>query len=110
MRTEALRSFPGDIGLSMLNWFVAGKKLLDVSRSCPSPVHFGDSPASDVPRRPSMKLATALWLAMWLTPAAGQNAAIDPTSQVMTFSYPMQSGFVTHLLPTTLLPQAMGAV
>jgi hypothetical protein len=57
-----------------------------------------------------MKLATALWLAMWLTPAAGQNSAIDPTSQVMTFSYPMQSGFATDLLPTTLLPQAKGAV
>ena len=56
-----------------------------------------------------MKLITALWLAMWLTPAAGQNSTVNGTGQIMTFSFPMDTGGDMHLSPTTLLPQAKGA-
>ena len=57
-----------------------------------------------------MKLITAVWLAMWLTPVAGQNSAIPKVNQVMTFSYPMDSFGIMYLLPTTPLPQTKGAV
>src|SRR5262245_25455872 len=56
-----------------------------------------------------MKLVTALWLAMWLTPAAAQST-IDRTNQIMTFSYPMDSGWTMQLWSSALLPQAKGGI
>jgi hypothetical protein len=57
-----------------------------------------------------MKLITALWLAMWLTPAAGQNSATNTVSRIMTFSYPMEISGTMHLSPTALLPRVKGTV
>ena len=53
-----------------------------------------------------MKLLTALWLAMWLTPLAGQNSDTykAPQQQIMTFSYPMESSGIMYLSSTTRLP------
>jgi hypothetical protein len=55
-----------------------------------------------------MKLITALWLAMWLSPAAGQDSAKSTVNQIMTFSYQMDSSGVMDLLPTTPLLQTEG--
>jgi hypothetical protein len=52
-----------------------------------------------------MKLITALWLVMWLTPAVGQDSATSQVNQVMTFSYPMESSGIMYLSPTTPLLQ-----
>jgi len=52
----------------------------------------------------------AVWLAMLLTPFAGQNSAIPNVNQVMTFSYPMESGTFMNLSRTTLPPETKGAV
>jgi hypothetical protein len=57
-----------------------------------------------------MKLITMLWLAMWLTPAAGQDSTTDRVTQIMTFSYPMDSSGVMYLAPTPLLPRTDGTV
>ena len=57
-----------------------------------------------------MKLLTALWLAMWLTPVAGQDSAIDRPHQVMTFSYPMDSSWTMPLWTSRLRPEAKGAI
>jgi hypothetical protein len=51
-----------------------------------------------------MKLISALWLAMWLTPVAGQDSATHKVNQVMTFSYPMDSSGIMYLSSTTLFP------
>src|SRR5215472_7704173 len=56
-------------------------------------------------RRPQMKLITALWLAMWLTTALGQDSATSQVNQIMTFSYPMESTGIMYLSPTTPLMQ-----
>ena len=55
-----------------------------------------------------MKLLTALWLAMWLNPVAGQDSL--KVNQVMTFSYPMDSSAIMYLSPRTVLPQTKGTV
>jgi len=52
----------------------------------------------------------AVWLAMLLTPAAGQNSAIPNVNQVMTFSYPMETGAIMYLSQTKLPPETKGAV
>jgi hypothetical protein len=57
-----------------------------------------------------MKLITAVWLAMWLTPVAGQHSAISKVNQIMTFSYAMDSSGIMYLSPTTPLPQTKGTV
>ena len=58
-----------------------------------------------------MKLVTALCLAMWLTPAAGKDPVIYKVNQIMTFSYPMDSGGIIYLSPTTAFLQTReGAV
>src|SRR5262245_46964651 len=58
-----------------------------------------------------MKLITAVWLVMWLAPAAvGQYPAIPKVNQVMTFSYPIESGAIMYLPPTTALPETKGTV
>ena len=55
-----------------------------------------------------MKLITALWLAMWLNPVAGQDS--PKVRQVMTFYYPVESSGIIHLLPATPHPQTQGTV
>jgi hypothetical protein len=57
-----------------------------------------------------MKLITVLWLSMLLTPVAGQYPATPKVSQIMTFSYPMESGGIMYLSPTTPLPETKGTV
>ncbi len=57
-----------------------------------------------------MKLITVLWIAMWLTPAAGQDPATSKVNQIMTFSYPMESSGIIHLSPTNRLPETKGTV
>ena len=52
----------------------------------------------------------AVWLAMLLSPATGQNSAIPNMNQVMTFSYPMETGAIMYLSRTTLPPETKGAV
>jgi hypothetical protein len=57
-----------------------------------------------------MKLITALWLAMWLTPDASLDSATSKVNQIMTFSYPMDSSGIMYLSPTERLPQTKGTV
>jgi hypothetical protein len=61
-----------------------------------------------------MKLSTALLLAVWLSPAAGQDyisvsQAVDHVFQVTTFSYPGFRGYV-KLWSTQQMPKAKGKV
>ncbi len=56
-----------------------------------------------------MKLITALWLAMWLTPAMGQDSATSKVNQIMTYSYPMESSGIIYLSPTTSQLPGKGA-
>ena len=53
-------------------------------------------------------LITALWLAMWLSPVSCQES--PKVNQIMTFSYPMDSGGIMYLSPTIALPQTQGTV
>jgi hypothetical protein len=58
-----------------------------------------------------MKLITAVWLLMWLAPAAGAQYSVVPkVNQIMTFSYPMDSGAIMYLSPMTPLVQTKGTV
>src|SRR5215471_2538675 len=58
-----------------------------------------------------MTLITALYLAMWFTPAAGKDPAIYKVNQIMTFSYPVESSGTMYLSPTTpFLQTREGAV
>ena len=83
-----------------ISWQVTQQ--LGVSRSCPGPRVFWTFICRKVLRRSRMKLISALWLAMWLTPVAGQDSAIHKVNQVMTFSYPMDSSGIMYLSSTTL--------
>ena len=58
-----------------------------------------------------MKIITALWLAIWLTPpVSGQHSATYKVNQIMTFSYPVESTGIIDLSATPSLPQTKGAV
>src|SRR5215831_14663332 len=57
-----------------------------------------------------MKLISAVWLALWLTPVAGNDPAISKVNRIMTFSYPMESSGIMYLSPTTPLPHTAGTV
>src|SRR5215831_15225842 len=64
----------------------------DVSRSDLSSTHFGNSSAATLLRRPRMRLVTALWLGMLVIPSAAQDCRNGGAGQLMTFSYPMDTG------------------
>src|SRR5262245_18869043 len=55
-----------------------------------------------------MKLAIALFLSVWLVPAADSDSPTDDVSQIMTFSYPVNFDGIVDLWPTTRMPGAKG--
>lgn len=57
-----------------------------------------------------MRLVTALWLGMLVIPTAAQDCRNGGVGELMTFSYPMDTGGTMNLRPTALIPEARGNV